>query len=111
MRDAAVPGKNQHAIPGEHVAKDVGIRKDGAQHERPGDDALPGHWALGDQVLTPEKRFADQRAGDPVCNRVHVLWLGEERTCSADGDERRSLGQDAADFTSRYAVTTQRIES
>jgi hypothetical protein len=75
MRDAPVPSQNQHRIVGKPVAKNVRIRKDRAEHHRPGDDAGAIHGLGREQVFAVEDRFADQRAGDSVSDCVHSFCL------------------------------------
>jgi len=68
-----MPRHDQHVVALEPAAKDVGVWKNGAEHQRPGDDALPIHRATGEHVVAPENGFADQCARDAVSDCVHLL--------------------------------------
>ena len=77
MRDATVPSDHQEFIVRENIPDDVGIRKDRAEHQRPGDDAAALHGVRGKHVLAAEDRFSDQCAGDAMGDRVHRSSLSD----------------------------------
>ncbi len=71
MRDAAVPGDHQEFVVGENVAEHVGIGKNGAEHQRPRDDAAAVHRVRGEHIPAAEGGLANQRPSDAVSDRVH----------------------------------------
>src|ERR1700730_11257372 len=66
-----MPGEDQERVLGKNVAEDIGVRKDGAEHQRPRDDAPAAHRMRDKQILAAEDSFSDQRAGDAVGDGVH----------------------------------------
>ena len=71
MGEAAMPSNDQEFVVGENIAEHVGVRKDGAKHQRPSDDAPTVHRLRGEHVLAAEDGLSNQRPSDAVCNRVH----------------------------------------
>jgi len=59
VRQAAMPGDDEKLVAGEEVPDDIGIRKNGAEHEGPRDDAAAVHRVRGKQVLAAENGFSD----------------------------------------------------
>ena len=92
MRDAAVPGDDEQFISGKEIPENVGVRKDGAEHQRPGDDAAAVHRMRSEHVLAAEDGLADQRPGDAMCDCVHRLSLSDTlRTRHTSGRLRADL--------------------
>jgi hypothetical protein len=71
MRKAAMPGEDQQLIVRKHFAKDIGIGKDGTEHQGPGDYSRAIHGAEGKHVVAATNGFANQGAGDSVRDGVH----------------------------------------
>jgi len=100
MRQAAMPGNDEQLIAGENIPDDIGIRKNRAQHEGPGDDSAAVHRMRGKHVLAAKNCLPDQCAGDAVCDGVH-------RSVLADGDQRVGLGDDFADAESGDSMSAE----
>ena len=79
-----MPGKNQQLVARNYVAKNVGVRKNRAEHQRPGRDPRAVHGE-GQHFVAAENRFADQRSGDPVGDGVQWRKSLQDET----GAERR----------------------
>ena len=75
MGDAAMPSQDEEFVVRDKFAEDVGVRKDRAQHERPGDDALPIQRSRAEHVLSAKRGLGDERAGYAVSDGIHVESL------------------------------------
>ena len=71
MRKAAMPRNDEQLVAGEKIPEDIGIGKNGAEHQRPSDDASAVHRLGAEHILASENGFSDQCASDAVCDRVH----------------------------------------
>ena len=72
MRDAAVPRQNKKIIVREKIAEDVGVGKDRAEHERPGDDSLTIQRLRAEHVLPAKRSLGNERAGYAERDGIHA---------------------------------------
>ena len=70
-----MPSDHQHLVAGDEIAQDIGVRKDSAEHERPGDDPALVDWFGRKEVAAAKCCFGDERAGNAVGDGIHELEL------------------------------------
>src|SRR4030095_2818924 len=73
MCEAAMPGDHQKLVFRKDVAQHVTVWKYCAKHQRPSSDSRAAHRAHGKHVVAGAECFANQCAGDAVCDGVHTL--------------------------------------
>src|SRR5690349_6963615 len=71
MRDAAMPRHDQHVVMLEPAAKHIGVGKNRAEHQRPGDDPSRTHRAAREHFVATKDCLTNQCAGDSVSDCVH----------------------------------------
>jgi hypothetical protein len=54
-----MPGNDEQLIAGKEIPEDIGIRKYGADHQGPRDDASAVHRLPGEHILAVEDGFSD----------------------------------------------------
>ena len=112
MGDAAMPGHDQHFVLGEKFAERIGIRKNGAEHERPGEDSAAIHGTPGKQLVAGEQALAKKGTGNPMGDGIHGGSLqdrGRGRN-SAYENERRALGDNATNLPGGDALARERLK-
>src|SRR4030095_12482915 len=72
MCEAAMPGDDQKLVFRKDVAQHVTVWKYRAKHQRPSSDSRAAHRAHGKHVVAGAECFANQCAGDAVCDGVHT---------------------------------------
>src|SRR5258708_189114 len=67
-----MPGNDEKFIAGEEIPNHIRIGKNGADHQRPRDDAAAVHRVRGKHILASKDGFPDQCAGDAMSDCVHL---------------------------------------
>src|SRR6476660_3302371 len=110
MRIAAMPGKNQQLVARNHVAKNIGVRKNRTEHQGPGDDSRTIHWALCKHFVAAEHCLAYKRSGDSVSDGVHggrVYKMQSGGEILVNQKQWRAFGNDAANVPRVDTVVLQ----
>ena len=107
MRDAAMPSEQKQVVVRKKITKHIRVRENGAEHQRPGDDAPLIDGDGREEIAATKSRFADERTCDAVGDGVHGV---STNSALEDRNERRSFLPHTADAFGVHAVRRERGE-